>query len=33
MMATVDVVTGSRTVLEYLLKPVMKATDRASTER
>jgi adhesin transport system membrane fusion protein len=33
MMATVDVVTGNRTILEYLLKPVLKARDRALTER
>lgn len=33
MMATVDVVTGNRTILGYLLKPVLKATDRALGER
>ncbi len=33
MVATVDVVTGSRSVMDYLLKPVLKARDRALTER
>jgi adhesin transport system membrane fusion protein len=33
MTATVDIVTGQRTVLQYLLKPILKATDRAMTER
>lgn len=33
MVATVDVVTGNRSILDYLLKPVLKAKDRALTER
>ncbi len=33
MTATVDIVTGERTVMQYLLKPILKATDRALTER
>lgn len=33
MTATVDVLTGQRTVLTYLLKPLIKAKDRAFTER
>jgi adhesin transport system membrane fusion protein len=33
MTASVDVLTGKRTVLEYLLKPVNRARDRAFTER
>jgi adhesin transport system membrane fusion protein len=33
MTATVDIVTGQRTILQYLLKPILKATDRAMTER
>ncbi len=33
MTAVVDIVTGQRTVLQYLLKPILKATDRAMTER
>jgi adhesin transport system membrane fusion protein len=33
MTATVDIVTGRRTVMQYLLKPILKATDRALTER
>ncbi len=33
MTAMVDIVTGQRTVLQYLLKPILKATDRALTER
>ncbi|MBI3505451.1 MAG: HlyD family type I secretion periplasmic adaptor subunit [Proteobacteria bacterium] len=33
MTATVDIVTGQRTVLQYLLKPILKTTDRAMTER
>ena len=32
MIATVDVETGERTVLEYLLKPVLKIRDRALRE-
>jgi adhesin transport system membrane fusion protein len=33
MVATVDIVTGQKTVLQYLLKPINKARDRALTER
>jgi adhesin transport system membrane fusion protein len=33
MVARTEVVTGKRTILEYLLKPVLKARDRAFTER
>jgi adhesin transport system membrane fusion protein len=33
MTATVDILTGQKTVLEYLLKPILKARDTALTER
>jgi adhesin transport system membrane fusion protein len=33
MVATVDIVTGQKTVLQYLLKPINKARERALTER
>jgi adhesin transport system membrane fusion protein len=33
MIAEVDVITGKRTVLQYLLKPVLRATSMALTER
>lgn len=33
MVATVDILTGSKTVLDYLLKPVLKAKYRALRER
>ncbi|HVJ43363.1 MAG TPA: HlyD family type I secretion periplasmic adaptor subunit [Dongiaceae bacterium] len=33
MTATVDILTGKRTVLEYLLKPILKARQTAFTER
>ena len=33
MTAQVDVLTGHRTVLQYLLKPLMRARERAFTER
>ncbi len=33
MTATVDILTGKRTVLEYLLKPILKARDSALRER
>lgn len=33
MTAQVDVLTGRKTVLDYLLKPILKARDRALTER
>ena len=31
--ATVDILTGHKTVLEYLLKPILKARETALTER
>lgn len=33
MVAEVEVITGKRTILEYLLKPILRARDRAFTER
>lgn len=33
MVAETDVITGRRTILEYLAKPILKARDRALTER
>ncbi|MEQ6887023.1 HlyD family type I secretion periplasmic adaptor subunit [Salicola sp. Rm-C-2C1-2] len=33
MTAQVDILTGQKTVLEYLLKPVLRATSQAMTER
>lgn len=33
MVATADIITGRKTVLEYLLKPINKARERALTER
>ncbi len=33
MTATVDILTGEKTVLQYLLKPVLKARERALRER
>lgn len=33
MTATVDILTGKKTVLDYLLKPINKARERALTER
>ena len=33
MVAEVDILTGKRTVLQYLLKPILRATDVAFTER
>ena len=33
MVADVEVITGKRTILEYLLKPLLRARDRALTER
>ena len=33
MMASVEIKTGSRTMMEYVLSPVMKATDEAGRER
>jgi adhesin transport system membrane fusion protein len=33
MLASVDVITGKRSVLHYLTKPINRATERALTER
>jgi adhesin transport system membrane fusion protein len=33
MMATVDIMTGRKTVLAYLLKPLIKASQEAMRER
>ena len=33
MVATVDIVTGDKTVLQYLMKPLLKTTERALRER
>ncbi len=33
MVAEVEVITGKRTIMEYLLKPILRARDRALTER
>ena len=33
MVAELEVITGERTILEYLLKPLLRARDRALTER
>ncbi len=33
MVAETEVITGKRTILEYLLKPILRARDRAFTER
>jgi adhesin transport system membrane fusion protein len=33
MTATVDIITGEKTVLQYLLKPIIKAQENALTER
>ncbi len=33
MMATIDIVTGQKSVLDYLLKPILRAKQRALTER
>jgi adhesin transport system membrane fusion protein len=33
MTAEVDVLTGEKTVLAYLVKPILRARDRALTER
>ncbi len=33
MMATVDIVTGKKSVLEYLLKPILRAKQSALRER
>ena len=33
MVAEVDILTGKKTVLDYLLKPVLQARERAMRER
>jgi len=33
MLASVDVITGKRTILYYLVKPINRARERAMTER
>ncbi len=33
MVASVDILTGRKTGLKYILKPVLKARDRALSER
>ena len=33
MVATADIRTGKKTVLQYLLKPINRARERALTER
>jgi len=33
MGATVDILTGKKTILDYLLKPILKARSRALRER
>jgi len=33
MIATVDITTGQKTVMDYLLKPLKRATATALTER
>jgi adhesin transport system membrane fusion protein len=33
MVASVDIVTGKKSVLDYLLKPILKARDEALRER
>ena len=33
MVAETEVITGNRTILEYLMKPILRARDRALTER
>jgi adhesin transport system membrane fusion protein len=33
MVATVDIITGEKTVMDYLLKPVLKARSEALRER
>ena len=33
MVATVDIMTGKKTIMSYLLKPIMKARDEALRER
>jgi adhesin transport system membrane fusion protein len=33
MVASTEVITGKRTIMEYLMKPVLRARDRALRER
>jgi adhesin transport system membrane fusion protein len=33
MQATVDIITGKKTLLDYLLKPILKAQQNALRER
>ncbi|SPO58560.1 protein of unknown function [Pseudomonas inefficax] len=33
MVATVDIMTGKKTIMSYLLKPIMKARSEALRER
>lgn len=33
MVADVEIITGKRTILEYMMKPILRARDRAFTER
>jgi adhesin transport system membrane fusion protein len=33
MISQVDIVTGRKTILQYLLKPIFKARDESLTER
>jgi len=33
MIAEVDILTGKKTVMDYLLKPILKAKDTAMRER
>jgi adhesin transport system membrane fusion protein len=33
MVATVDIITGKKTIMDYLLKPVLRAKQRALRER
>ncbi|GAP75555.1 hypothetical protein W04_2086 [Pseudoalteromonas sp. SW0106-04] len=33
MTTQVDIITGQKMVLDYLLKPILKATSQAMTER
>lgn len=33
MLAEVDIITGKKTVMDYLLKPVLRARERAMRER
>jgi adhesin transport system membrane fusion protein len=33
MTATVEILTGNKTVLDYILKPILKAKERALRER